>query len=238
MRSKRWSAPVRSFRSGHEAERADLSVIIVALLVVALSEPLAPPVDARSVELLREECASRIATRDLVLFGNGTVRLREGPAGETRMTLGELGSPELEAYRRRRADVDFGAVEVMAVGPEGDWIEHCRLRLELDPEEPRELGYGRFDSGSLELEKLRRILSDLVEVARDDGRSAEIPARYEPRRGDLLERADGAVFEVLGFTSDGRGVELVSDDPPITMFVDRDQIRVEFRRLVAARRNL
>lgn len=203
-----------------------------ALLVATLAEPIAPPVDLRSVEVLRESCASRIAIHELVLFGNGTVRLREGPLEEPGMVLGELGVPELQAIVRRLEEVDFAAAEIVAHGPEGDWIDRCRLLVELEPEVRHELEYGRFDSGSLELEKLRRILADLAAVARGGGSSAAMPASYLPKLGDRLERADGAVFEIVGFTLDGRGVELVSNDPPLTIFVDRDDLRSMFQRLV------
>jgi len=208
-------------------------MFLASLAVAALASPGTPPVDLRSVELLRESCASRIGSRDLTLFGNGTVRLREGLAGETSMQLGELGAPELEAFRRRLAEIDFEATEVVARGPEGDWLDRCRLAVELEPGADHELEYGRFDSGSLELEKLRRILEDLIAVARTSGASGAIPASYEPRLGDRLRRADGAIFEVVGFTLDGRGVELISDDPPLTLFVDRENLRTLFESLVS-----
>lgn len=203
-----------------------------ALIVVALAGSAPAPVDQRSVELLRESCASGIATREVVLFGNGTVRLREGPLGELRMLLGELGVPELAAFRRRLAEVHVSTAEVVAFGPQGEWLDRCHLRLALEPETVHELDYVRFDSTSLELEKLRRVIEDLVIVARGDGSSAEFPVSYTPRRGDRLERADGAVFEVMGFTSDGRGVELASDDPPLTVFIDRDELQTMFRRVL------
>lgn len=207
-----------------------VSLLLVALLIQA--DPTAPA-DARSLELVREECRSRISVRELVYFANGTVRLREGPAGETTLTLGELGHPDAVVLRRQLAEVNLAAVEIVSTAPDGDWVESCRLRLTLAPGEPHELVYSPLDAGSLELDKLRRILDFLVSVARGDGGSLEIPAGYRARLGDRLERADGAVFEVVGFTSDGKAVELVSSSPPLTMYVERERLRIEFRRLVA-----
>jgi len=209
---------------------------MLPVLTFALLSQLAPPapVDARSVELVREQCASRIAMRELVYFANGTVRLREGPIGESTLTLGELGQPDAAEIRRQLADVDLAAVEIVSTAPDGEWVERCRLRLTLTAGEASELAYSPLDAGSLELEKLRRIVDYLTSVARGNGRSIEVPASYRARLGDRLERADGAVFEVVGFTSDGRAVELVSDAPPMTIFVERERLRVEFRRLLTA----
>lgn len=211
-------------------------VAVQALGVPALgAQSPVPPADARSREVVREECASRIARREVVLFANGTVRLREGALGEERMTLGELGRPEADALLRRLGEVQFEALEILSVAPEGDWVERCRLVVSIDPEPAREVAYGRLDAGSLELESLRRLVEQLVTVARGDGGSVEIPASYRARLGDRLERADGAVFEVVGLTSDGKAVELASDQPPLTLFIEHGRLRAEFRRLLSRR---
>jgi hypothetical protein len=205
-----------------------------ALILTALLLQATPPVDARTLELLREECRSRIAVREVVYFANGTVRLREGPSGELTVSLGELGGNEANELREQLAGVDLAALEVVSTAPDGDWVDRCRVRLTLVPGTEREITYSPLDAGSLELEKLRRLVDFLVSVARRGAGSIEIPAGYSARPGDRLERADGAVFEVVGFTSDGRAVELVSNDPPVTMFVERERLRFEFRRLLGA----
>jgi hypothetical protein len=209
--------------------------VVLAVVAALTGEPPVSPVDARTVEVVRERCSSRISFREVVFFANGTVRLREGVPGEERLTLGELGRPEADAMRRRLAEIAPGALDVLSVGPEGDWVERCVLGFDVGDGELRSIGYGRLDAGSLELEKLRRIVEDLVQVARGDGGSAEIPEAYRARLGDRLERADGAVFEVVGLTSDGKAVELACDDPPITLFVEHARVRAEFRRLVGRR---
>lgn len=203
---------------------------VAALL--ALQSPARPPADPRTLEIVRETCESRIASRETILYANGTIRLREGPAGELRLTLGELGRPDAEAIEKQLREIDPAALEVVSTAPEGEWVERCQVRV--TPRDARAYGisYAPLDAGSLELEKLRRIVDYLASLARDDGGSIEIPFGYRPRPGDLLERADGAVFRVVGFTSDNRAVELVSDSPPITVFVERDRVRAEFRRLV------
>jgi hypothetical protein len=178
---------------------------------------------------------SAISRREVVFFANGTVRLREGAPGELRTTLGELGRPDAEAVRRRLGEIALADLEVMTFAPEGDWVEGCHLTFRGDDGAPRRIVYGRLDAGSLELEKLRRIVEELAAVARADGGSIEIPSGYRARLGDRLERADGAVFEVVGWTSDGKAVELQSDAPPLTLFVEAAQLRVEFRRLLSRR---
>jgi len=206
------------------------------LLLVALTAPGAEvaPIDPRTVVLLREECSSSIAHRELVLFANGTVRLREGAPGREKMTLGEVAGEALRAYRNRLAEVVRDDVEIQSEGPAGEWIERCRLALEPDEASSFSISYGRLDAGSLALEGLRRIVEDLVEVARNAGNSAEIPSSYVPQVGDRLVRADGAIFEIVSFTSDGKAIELRSDEPPITMYVERSGLRAEFVRRAPA----
>jgi hypothetical protein len=212
-------------------------LVLLTLALAALQPPdaVAPPGDARTIELVRELCASRISVRETVFFANGTVRLREGAPGEERMTLGELGRPEAEAVRRQLGEIVFESLEIVSVAPEGDWVERCVLAFEDAAGNLRSIAYGRFDAGSLELEKLRRIVEYLAQLARADGGSVEIPESYRARLGDRLERADGAVFLVVGITSDGKAAELTSDDPPITIYVEQERMRVEFRRLLGRR---
>jgi len=60
----------------------------------------------------------------------------------------------------------------------------------------------------------------------------ELPAGYRPRRGDLLRRIDGAVYRVVGATSDGKSIELRGIDQPLTLYVPRDALRQEFVELL------
>ena len=43
-----------------------------------------------------------------------------------------------------------------------------------------------------------------------------------------MRRADGELFEVVGFTSDGRGVELNDINQPVTIYVARADFRSVF----------
>ena len=206
---------------------------IVALL--ALPNPAAapePPADRRSRVLLHEHCESQLDRRDLVLFANGTIRLREGPVGGERLVLRELGHPDLEAIRRRVDEIDLATLESATGSPEGDWSLSCELEVVTRDGARHELRYGAFDTGGLQLDALRRVVGTLLELARAESYSAEIPAGYRPAPGDRLERGDGLVFEVIGFTSDGKAVELSAVDQPIQIFVERDKLRLEFLRVV------
>ena len=62
----------------------------------------------------------------------------------------------------------------------------------------------------------------------------ELPADYDPRPGDVVKRVgDGALFRVIAFTGDGKGVELRGVDLPLEVYVPRDQIRNNFTELVS-----
>jgi hypothetical protein len=210
-------------------------MLVAALLLALPSAPApSPPADARTTVVLHEQCASRIDRRDLTLYANGTIRLREGPVGGERLVLREIGRPDVDAVRRRLQGIDLGSIESATGAPDGDWSLACSLEVVLDGLR-HELRYGAFDVGGLALDELRRVVGDLLEQARAEAYSAEIPLSYRPAPGDRLERNDGLVFEVIGFTSDGKAIELTALDQPIQVFVERDKLRLEFRRLLPGR---
>jgi hypothetical protein len=192
----------------------------------------APNLDPRSIMLVREGCKSSLGRSEITLFANGTIRLREGPTGAERMVLREVDPAQMDAYRNRLREIDLSEVEREATAPSGDWTESCELDLELPGETRDVFYYQRYSSGSLALERVRNVLSDLREEVEKSVASAEIPPSYKPQPGDRLERADGAIFEVVGYTDDGKGVELSGIDLPLTLFVEKDKLAVVFVRLV------
>ena len=208
------------------------AVLPLLLALLPPAEPSAPPPDPRSVEVLRERCASRLFTRDVTLFLNGTIRLREGAPGQEKQLLREIGRPDADLLVRQLAAIDLSETESSRGGPQGEWTERCELVLALPGSGPLTLEYGRLDTGTLGLDGLRRIVETLVDQARLGSGSAEFPAGYKPAVGDVIERDDGLVFAVVGFTSDGRGVELTGTDTPLTLYLPRDEIPKSFRRLV------
>jgi hypothetical protein len=47
---------------------------------------------------------------------------------------------------------------------------------------------------------------------------------------------DGNLYRVESFTVDGKGVELQGVYQPLALYVQRDQLRMEFKALVSRRR--
>lgn len=191
--------------------------------------------DPRSRVLVREECGSSIGRREVTLFANGTIRLREGPPGAEEMVLGEVGSGEVEAYVRRLGGEDLGETDVEEGSPEGTWVEACVLDLTLPGRPVRSFRFGRYATHSLALRNVLAVVRELEGKAAASVVQTELPVRYQPRPGDLLERLDGIRFEVVAFTADGNGVELSSPDQPITLYVPKDELRKQFRRLLGRR---
>jgi len=191
--------------------------------------------DPRSRVLVREECGSSIGRREVTLFANGTIRLREGPPGAEEMVLGEVGSGEVEAYVRRLGGEDLGETDAEEGSPEGTWVEACVLDLTLPERPARRFRFGRYATHSLALRNVLAVVRELEGKAAASVVQTELPVRYQPRPGDLLERLDGIRFEVVAFTADGNGVELSSPDQPITLYVPKDELRKQFRRLLGRR---
>jgi len=227
-----------------------------ALLSSALSGPLlAQPAedDERSAVLLRRECVSSLERQEVTLFANGTVRLWDGPPGEETMALGELAPDELETYVQRLWEEDLSETERLSRGPEGEWVEGCRLVLRygamarwLGPPPRREdrdwrpqgdeaFAYRRFDSLSLPLSRIVALVDGMIgRVDRAAGRHT-LPPGYRPREGDVLRRGDDVVFRVERRTADKHGWEMQGVEQPLVIYVPEDEIPRLFVELVERR---
>lgn len=185
--------------------------------------------DPRSQVILERVCVNDFSRQQLTLFGNGTLRLRDGDGATRTMRLAELGQSEFDAFRRRLEEIRFDDLAPRSPGMGGEWVERCTLDLELPGLDRRSFEYGPYDTHSLGLRHMLLIVDDLLlelEAARPGG-SRERAFRFDV--GDLLvRRRDGARFEVLGFTVEGTGVELQGIDQPVTLFVLKQDVQLEF----------
>lgn len=213
-------------------------------------------------ELLRYECESELARRDVILFSDGMVRVKgvalegkdpsgNGPletgagrdhpgTGEAtpeegpELVLHQLTPDELEDFLAR-LEQDRGpeAGDLSLRAPGGDWVESCRLVLEL-PDQPREEHeFGPYDSLSLALSRRLKVVRDLEARAREAAQLSRLPRGYEPRPGDVLERRDGVLFEIVRDTSDRVAWELQGVEQPLIVYVPKEGLRLEFVRLVS-----
>ena len=55
------------------------------------------------------------------------------------------------------------------------------------------------------------------------------------RAGDRLRRFDGTLYQVIGHTGDGAGLELEGIDEPLVVFISLAALRDEFEELVGRR---
>jgi len=196
----------------------------------------APEVSERSLEVLRLDCASRLGRREVTLFGNGTIRLRDGPIGKEWMGLAELGPDELQGILRRLAAEDLSEASHLPQGVVGDWVEKCDLVLELPGRKRQRFFYGRYDTLPLGLFQVQRIAEELGRKVAVLGDAEQLPQHYEPRLGDVLKRTDGMRFRVVNFTSDRKGVELDGLEEPLHLLVLKEQMHLEFVALVSRER--
>lgn len=211
---------------------AALVAAAFGLAALAAGRLAAQGEDPRSAVVVRLECRSVLGRREVTLFLNGTVRVREGLAGQEQLLLGEYGPDEVAAFRRRLAESDLSETDPSESTPEGEWVEKCRLELRDDRRQaPLRLDFGRYGSHSLALAAVLRVVEDVaLRAGVESGRSG-LPAGYRPEPGDRLERQDGTLFEVVGFTADGKGVELIGVLEPITLYLPISDLRQSFVRL-------
>ena len=190
----------------------------------------------RSIEVLRLDCASRLGRREVTLFGNGTIRLRDGPIGKEWMGLAELGPDELQGTLRRLGEEDLSDASHLPQGVVGEWVEKCDLVLALPGRKREKFFYGRYDTLPLGLFRVQRVAEELaakVALLRD---VEALPEHYEPRLGDVLKRTDGMRYRVANFTSDRKGIELDGLDQPLHLIVLKEQMRMEFVGIVSRER--
>jgi hypothetical protein len=217
------------------------AVLLAAAALTAGAASETPEVSDRSLERVRLDCITDLGHREVTLFANGTVRLRRGKVGRETMALAELAPDEVEGTLAALSEIDLSETDPRTTGPSGAWVERCRLVLDLAGRPRLEIGFSRFDSLSLALARVLTIVDTLAERAAAEGESSageHLPAGYTPWPGDLLRRRDGEVYEVIGFTVDDRGVELLGRDVPLTLYVARDQLAREFVELVEAAKPL
>lgn len=204
----------------------------IGVAVAAAGAGAEPHEDPRSRVVVVEDCRNEIGRREVTLFANGTIRRREGPPGAEDLSLADVGREEVEAFVRRMAAPDLSETEVRAQSPEGSWVEHCTLELRLPDAPPRTFRYGRYESLSLALRTVVDVVRDIEAKIGPGEREVDLPPAYRPAPGDLLERADGVRFEVVGPTADGLGLELSSPDQPLTIFLPAADVRLHFVRLL------
>ena len=190
------------------------------------------PAGDPSVELLRRDCSNRLGRNEVTLFANGTIRLREWQDERRSMRLAEAGRDEVDAYLRRLAAVDLSQVKETPGGVAGEFVERCELALSLPGAPARQFRYGRLDTHPLALADLVRIAEELAQRALESPVAGGLPADYVPRAGDLLLRVDEVEFEVVGWTSDGRGIEVRGKVQPLSMYLTSDELRRQFVRIV------
>jgi len=201
------------------------ATLLLALVTLAAEDP-------RSQVVLGQECGNEYTRRELTLFANGTLRLRDGVGATRTMRLAELGQAEFQAYLRRFQEILFDDLAPSSSGLTGDWVETCELTLELPGAEVMRFEYGRFDSLSHGLRLVVLVVDDLLVEMERYGPEGRVRTReLELKIGDrLVRRRDGSRFEVLGFTMEGTGVELLGFDQPITIIMLEDQVQMEFDR--------
>lgn len=187
------------------------------------------------MEVVRLDCANELGRREVTLFANGTIRLREGAEGEELMGLAEAGPSEYQAFLERLKGEDLSEVQRLPAGVDGQWIEKCMLSMALPGQSSRIYHFGRYDTLPLPLSRVLAVVQDIASKVTVLEGTKRLPDDYQPKLFDVLERVDGNQYRITGFSVDGKGVELQGVFQPVVVYMPIDQIRTEFRDLVSRR---
>ena len=193
------------------------------LALIGCLQPGVTLADARSTELFRYQCSSALERRDVTLFANGTVRLRQGPWKEQELYLAELTREELERridqLRGIQASADRAEFEPPAGAPSGDWVVECEIHLALPGVEPVEFDFSTLDVTPLVVSRLIHVAERMAKSTRTPARVDRLPPDYQPRPGDVLQTAKGARYRVRILLNDGLLVEVDEIGTPLMMIL-------------------
>jgi hypothetical protein len=223
--------PAAGFGVGLSA--ASLAAMRSAALPAGPAAAVPSPPSGRTVEVLRLDCRNEVGRRDVTLFGNGTVRLRDGVLGKEDMGLVELGPDELADVLRRLGAESVSAEDRPPRGVSGEWVEHCDLVLELPDRKLQVIHFGRYDTLPLGLSHVVQIAQALGDRVKELEGAERLPVAYVARVGDVLKRANGNLYRVVRYTDDKKAVELEGIDQPFELFVPIAEMPNEFKVLVS-----
>ncbi len=198
--------------------------------------PAAVGADDRGTVLLRYGCKSEVARREITLFANGTVRLREGLWTAQELYLDELTSAALADNLRllREVKSDPDPTAGVQLPMQGEWIDKCEIELNLPDREAQVFRFSGFDIAPLAAAQIIQIAEDLAENTRPLAQVDRLPFDYKPQNGDILRTAEGERFKVLRLTADGLGVELEGLDQPLRLYVKLAELAEAFSAKEAA----
>jgi len=199
-----------------------------SLLAIAGAQSVGGQTSLVSTEVFRYRCESEISMEEVTLFGNGTLRLRQGKPENRSMLLLELTPDRRDALVARIARLNVEEAVAFGGQLEGDWVDQCSLVLDSYGDEPSRFSFHRLDSLSLGLQTAVNLGRELMEMVRKEALFEGLPSGYEPRIGDYLRRWDGEVFEVVGFTNGDVGVEVMSTSQPIGFYIAIKDLRSVF----------
>ena len=205
-------------------------------LVVLMTAPATDLMaDDRSTELMRYECSNVLGRRDITLFANGTVRLRQGLWDKQELYLDELLREELSSYVEQLRGIllaaDPPATDRSARAPHGDWVDSCEIRLDLPDLAPATYSFSTLEVTPLAIASLIHVAEDLADFTRPIAPVARVPDDYEPRWGDVLITAEGERFKVVGLSAFSPSVELDGLDTPLHLYVLIDDLSEAFTTL-------
>ncbi len=191
-----------------------------------------PEGDPRSIERLRYQCRNELGRRDITLFGNGTLRVREGLFESERMDLAELAPEDL---RQALADLALedptDGIDSVAWSGDvgGPFVEQCSMRVQLPGRNAITYSFARHDVLPLRIQRWIGLAERWAEQAKPS--RPGLPKDYDPSFGDILVDDLDQRYRVQFRTPDGAGIELVGLEQPVRMIIPISALGERFVRV-------
>ncbi len=201
------------------------SIIFSLMLIYFISLPSF----GRGEEVLYSGCKSNKRLEDITVFDDGTVAYKKKIEEATEVKLGYLTLEDVKNITTKVLKLLKSVKRYTENKIDGENLVKCELRLSYNKKKYR-FTYLQLDTIDPALATAVAVVWQLKNLTSFS--LSSLPYKYKPKIGDLLLSKDGKKFKVVGYTSDGKGIELENVDSPLVIYLPIEEVKEYFVKLL------